>query len=159
MLRADDARPDDTPTPEVIQAAFATYPSEYEPESQLHLPRIVGGGEGAELAVGLLAVSRIEHRGGIDRRELGVVENVKRRGAQLKMQPLIDCDVLDQRQIPIVDARAPEDIGRRVAQRAHRREPKNAGVEILRESALIFGQNRVAHYIYARRKACRSGDV
>src|ERR1039458_4971766 len=83
----------------------------YQADPQLHLARVAGGGKGSKFAVGLRAGGQIKRRGIVDGGELGVIEGIESRDAQLNMQALVESYVLDQRKVPILNAGAAKDVG------------------------------------------------
>ena len=115
-------------------------------------------GDLAEIA-GDLRSGLIPLRAGSDAAELGVVEHVVCFDLETEIDLLPEPEVLEQREVGVVDARTAGECRRRVAQCQH---PQNAGhirdllrerrrrehrrVEVLIDGALVFRENRVARH-------------
>src|SRR5215470_13016108 len=86
----------------------------------------------------------VKRRRGVYSGELRMVERVICFEPELAANPLLEQrKILEDRHVEIVDARSAENVAWRIPCRAYGGHSKRAGVEILAERPLIFGQNGI----------------
>src|SRR3954453_16366901 len=123
--------------------------SESESKRTLHDSRGPCGGRLAERRVGLLSRG-VEGGGRVDAAELRVVKEIVELPAELDAAPVaLHGEVLEQRDVPVVDSRAAYDSGPDTPRVAARRTSEDRGVEHPVEAALAVGDARVADEIGA----------
>src|ERR1035441_5612738 len=88
-----------------VRRSMCCLPSEGQLQCQLQPPRIARRDDLPKPGIGLLARG-IELGGGIQRRELGVVKRVVGLQAELRLETLLDLDVLEQRRVPEIDRKS-----------------------------------------------------
>src|ERR1700737_2235092 len=107
--------------------------SELDPQRELQNARVASSGDLTEGLVHLVAL-HVELRARVHKLELRVVEYVVRLGSELNVQP-VDREVLEERHVPVVDARAPRDYGSGVAVGTLRRPGEGCRIEPVVERA------------------------
>src|SRR5262244_2283256 len=110
--------------------------SEIEPKRQLHNARGTRRVCLAEPPVHLFT-SWVEERRRVDRKKLGMVEQVVRLPAKLeKPRFTLQVEALHQRSIPVIEPGAPDRRDGRIAETALRRPRKSGGVEPLLQASI-----------------------
>ena len=116
-------------------------PLKVDLHTQLNNTRAIGGRKGAKVAVDLVP-RRVKPRGRIEAGELRVVEGVVKLEAELHVNRLANGEILEDGDVPVVDAWTADHRLGRVSDSAYGRQLEHAGVEVLVESALTLGKHR-----------------